>query len=77
MSKTHALGAAVFFAASAAWSQPAAPSAALKSYTHAREVLDRALAASGGAALLAVKDVARTGSGTAWNQGQSLRPSDA
>ena len=78
MSKTHALGAVVLFAASAAWSQPAAPppSAALKSYTHAREVLDRALAAGGGAALQAVKDVTRTGSGTAYNQGQSLRPSD-
>jgi len=78
MSKTHALGAAVLFVAAAAWSQPAAPpSAALKSYTHARDVLDRALAASGGAAALqAVKDVTRTGSGTAYNQGQSLRPGD-
>ena len=80
MSKTHAVGAVVLFtaAATAALSQPAAPppSAALKSYTHAREVLDRALAASGGAALQAVKDVARSGAGTAYNQGQSLRPSD-
>jgi glyoxylase-like metal-dependent hydrolase (beta-lactamase superfamily II) len=78
MSKTHALGAAVLLAAATAWSQSAAPppSAALKSYAHAREVLDRALAASGGAALQAVKDVTRTGAGTAYNQGQSLRPSD-
>jgi len=80
MSKPLAMAAAlVFTAATAARSQPAAapPSAALKSYTHAREVLDRALTASGGAAALqAVKDVTRTGSGTAYNQGQSLRPGD-
>lgn len=80
MSKPLAMAAAlVFTAATAARSQPAAApsSAALKSYTHAREVLDRALTASGGAAALqAVKDVTRTGSGTAYNQGQSLRPGD-
>jgi len=80
MSKTHALGALVLTAvATAALSQPAAPppSAALKSYAHAREVLDRALTAGGGAAALqAVKDVTRAGSGTAYNQGQSLRPGD-
>jgi glyoxylase-like metal-dependent hydrolase (beta-lactamase superfamily II) len=80
MSKPLAMAAALLFtAATAALSQPAAapPSAALKSYTHAREVLDRALTASGGAAALqAVKDVTRTGSGTAYNQGQSLRPGD-
>ncbi len=80
MSKPLAMAAAlVFTAATAARSQPApaSPSAALESYTHAREVLDRALAASGGAAALqAVKDVTRTGSGTAYNQGQSLRPGD-
>jgi hypothetical protein len=80
MSKPLAMAAAlVFTAATAARSQPAAapPSAALKSYTQAREVLDRALTASGGAAALqAVKDVTRTGSGTAYNQGQSLRPGD-
>ena len=80
MSKTQGVMAAAVFtiAATAAFSQaPAAPSAALKSYAHAREVLDRALAASGGvAALEAVKVVTRTGSGTAYNQGQSLRPSD-
>jgi len=80
MSKPLAMAAAlVFTAATAARSQPAAApsSAAFKSYTHAREVLDRALTASGGAAALqAVKDVTRTGSGTAYNQGQSLRPGD-
>jgi glyoxylase-like metal-dependent hydrolase (beta-lactamase superfamily II) len=69
----------VFTAATAARSQPAAapPSAALKSYTHAREVLDRALAASGGVtAVLAVKDVSRKGTAVAYNQGQSLKPMD-
>jgi glyoxylase-like metal-dependent hydrolase (beta-lactamase superfamily II) len=79
MSKTHVLGAVLVLAAAgtAALAQPAtSASAALKSYTRAREVLDRALAASGGAALQAVKDVTRTGNGTAYNQGQSLRPSD-
>lgn len=56
---------------------PAAPSAAVRSYTRAREILDRAVAASGGwAALQAVKDVTRKGSGTAFNQGQSLKPMD-
>jgi glyoxylase-like metal-dependent hydrolase (beta-lactamase superfamily II) len=81
MSKPLAIAAAalVFTVATAALSPPAVspPGAALKSYAHAREVLDRALAASGGsAALQAVKDVTRTGSGTAYNQGQSLRPGD-
>jgi len=50
----------------------------LRSYARAREVLDRAIAASGGlAALQAVKDVTRTGAGTAFNQGQSLKPMEA
>ena len=58
-------------------SQPAAaPSAALRSYARAREVLDRAIAAGGGSALQGVKDVSRKGSGTAFNQGQSLKPMD-
>jgi glyoxylase-like metal-dependent hydrolase (beta-lactamase superfamily II) len=84
MSKPLAVSAAVVAAVAATVSfaqTPPAPaasaSAALKSYARAREVLDRALKASGGPlALLAVKDVTRTGSGTAFNQGQSLRPSD-
>jgi hypothetical protein len=50
MSKPLAMAAAlVFTSGTAALSQLAAapPSAALESYTHAREVLDRALTASG------------------------------
>ncbi len=44
------------------------------SYRRGREVLEAALQAAGGAeALLAVKDVARKGSGTAFNQGQGLK----
>jgi len=46
-----------------------------KSFGSARQALDAAIAAHGGLdALRAVKDVQRTGSGTAYNQGQSLRP---
>jgi glyoxylase-like metal-dependent hydrolase (beta-lactamase superfamily II) len=55
---------------------PALPSVSVKSHARARAVLDRALAAGGGAALWAVKDVTRTGSGTVFNQGQSLKPTD-
>jgi glyoxylase-like metal-dependent hydrolase (beta-lactamase superfamily II) len=56
---------------------PPGGSAALRSYARAREVLDHALAASGGAAALqAIKDVTRSGGGTAYNQGQSLKPMD-
>jgi glyoxylase-like metal-dependent hydrolase (beta-lactamase superfamily II) len=54
------------------------PTTALKSYTRARQVLDKAIEAAGGwTALQAVKDVTRKGSGTAFNQGQSLKPMDA
>jgi glyoxylase-like metal-dependent hydrolase (beta-lactamase superfamily II) len=53
-----------------------APGAAARSYARAREVVDRAIETSGGPALLGVKTVTRKGSGTAYNQGQSLRPSD-
>src|SRR5262245_38493887 len=57
--------------------QPAGTGAALQSYQHARQVLDRALAAAGGtAAVMAVKDVSRKGTAMAYNQGQSLRPMD-
>jgi hypothetical protein len=46
-----------------------------QSYRMAREVLDAALLAAGGAdALRAVKDVARVGGGTVFNLGQSLEP---
>ena len=65
--------------AGAVQAQPAADrsgGAAFASYARARAVLDRAIQASGGAALSAVKDVSRTGTATAYNQGQSLRPSD-
>ena len=48
-----------------------------KSFEQARGVLDTALKAAGGIdALRAVKDVTRTGKGTAFNQGQSLKPDD-
>jgi glyoxylase-like metal-dependent hydrolase (beta-lactamase superfamily II) len=48
-----------------------------KSFEQARGVLDTALKAAGGAdALRAVKDVTRVGKGTAFNQGQSLKPDD-
>jgi glyoxylase-like metal-dependent hydrolase (beta-lactamase superfamily II) len=70
-----ALAATASLAQAPAATAPAA-SAGLKSYARAREVLDRALKAGGGAALQGVKDVTRTGSGTAYNQGQSLRPTE-
>ncbi|HMG22925.1 MAG TPA: hypothetical protein VK607_16435, partial [Kofleriaceae bacterium] len=59
-------------AAPAVRAQPAEVSQ--KSFGAARPALDAAIAAHGGVdALRAVKDVQRTGSGTAYNQGQSLR----
>jgi glyoxylase-like metal-dependent hydrolase (beta-lactamase superfamily II) len=46
-----------------------------KSFQQARAALDAALKAAGGTdALRAVKDLARTGKGTAFSQGQSLKP---
>ena len=60
-------------AASTTAAQPA--SASQKAYAPARQALDGAIAAHGGLeALRAIKDIQRTGSGTAYNQGQSLRP---
>jgi glyoxylase-like metal-dependent hydrolase (beta-lactamase superfamily II) len=54
---------------------PGAQTVTQRSALQAREVLDAAIAAAGGLeALRAVKDVSRTGKGTAFNQGQSLRP---
>jgi len=51
------------------------PTTTEQSYRQAREVLDAALQAAGGAdALRAVKDVSRVGRGTVFNQGQSLKP---
>ena len=75
------LAAALAGAASLALAQAPAPAdrpggAAHASYARARAVLDRALEASGGAALSSVKDVSRKGTATAYNQGQSLRPAD-
>lgn len=53
----------------------AQPSASQKAFTPARQALDAAIAAHGGLdAMRAIKDVQRTGNGTAYNQGQSLRP---
>ena len=50
------------------------PSASEKSYREARKVLDAGIEAMGGLqALRSVKDVSRTGTGTAYNQGQSLK----
>jgi len=50
-------------------------SASEKSYREARKVLDAGIQAVGGLqALREVKDVTRNGSGTAYNQGQSLKP---
>jgi glyoxylase-like metal-dependent hydrolase (beta-lactamase superfamily II) len=61
--------------ATGALAQPPARSASEKSYARAREVLDAALAAAGGReALQSIRDVTRTGKGTAYNQGQSLVP---
>lgn len=51
------------------------PSASQKAFGPARQALDGAIAAHGGLeALKAIKDIQRTGNGTAYNQGQSLRP---
>src|SRR5262245_33335672 len=72
-----ALALALAGLAASADTPPAATSAALQSYQHARQVLDRALAAAGGsAAVMAVKDVSRKEAAVAYNQGQSLRPMD-
>ena len=55
------------------WAQVAPPSVSQSSYDEARKVLDAALQAAGGAAALqAVKDVTRKGTGTIFAQGQSL-----
>ena len=60
-------------AAHTATAQPA--NASERAFAPARQALDGAIAAHGGLeALRAIKDVQRTGSGTAYNQGQSLRP---
>ncbi|TMQ05488.1 MAG: hypothetical protein E6J91_40385 [Deltaproteobacteria bacterium] len=60
-------------AAREAAAQPA--TASQRAFTSARQALDAAIAAHGGLdALKAIKDVQRTGSGTAYNQGQSLKP---
>jgi glyoxylase-like metal-dependent hydrolase (beta-lactamase superfamily II) len=57
----------------AAHAQPAEVSQ--RAFASARQALDAAIAAHGGLdALRAIKDVQRTGNGTAWNQGQSLVP---
>jgi len=60
-------------AAHTATAQPAAVSQ--RAFASARQALDGAIAAHGGLEpLRAIKDVQRAGSGTAYNQGQSLRP---
>jgi glyoxylase-like metal-dependent hydrolase (beta-lactamase superfamily II) len=60
-------------AAHTAHAQPAEVSQ--RTFASARQALDAAITAHGGLdALRAVKDVQRTGNGTAYNQGQSLRP---
>jgi len=51
------------------------PSASQKAFAPARQALDGAIAAHGGLeALKSIKDIQRTAAGTAYNQGQSLRP---
>ena len=60
-------------AAHTATAQPATVSQ--RAFAPARQALDAAIAAHGGLeALQAIKDVQRTGNGTTYNQGQSLRP---
>jgi glyoxylase-like metal-dependent hydrolase (beta-lactamase superfamily II) len=60
-------------AARTGYAQPA--DASQRSFASARQALDAAITAHGGLdALRAVKDVQRTANGTAWNQGQSLKP---
>jgi glyoxylase-like metal-dependent hydrolase (beta-lactamase superfamily II) len=60
-------------AAHTAIAQPA--NASQRAFASARQALDQAIAAHGGLeALRAIKDIQRTGNGTAYNQGQSLRP---
>ena len=62
-------------AGGAATAQSSAKSASETSYAKARQVLDAAIEAAGGrAALQSIKDVSREGTGTAFNQGQSLTP---
>jgi glyoxylase-like metal-dependent hydrolase (beta-lactamase superfamily II) len=65
--------AALLAAAHPAFAQT--PSASQKAFGPARQALDQAIAAHGGLdALKAIKDIQRTATGTAFNQGQSLRP---
>jgi glyoxylase-like metal-dependent hydrolase (beta-lactamase superfamily II) len=62
-------------AANTAAAQPAAATTSQKAFAPARKELDAAITAHGGLdAMRAIKDLQRTGSGTAFNQGQSLRP---
>jgi glyoxylase-like metal-dependent hydrolase (beta-lactamase superfamily II) len=73
--RAHLVMTVVAGLAAAAVASPAAQTVTQRSQQQARQVLDAALAAAGGAdALRAVKDVARTGRGTIFNQGQSLKP---
>ena len=68
-------GVALLGSAGAVAGAPPPPSASEASYAKARSVLDGAIQAAGGpAALSAIRDVSREGSGTAFNQGQSLIP---
>jgi len=69
------LGLTLLIAAPAAAAGASETTASLQSYARARQVLDRALQAAGGAsALQAVKNISRKGIGTAYNIGQSLEP---
>lgn len=65
----------VFLGVTIAAAQPATRSATETSYARARPVLDKAITAMGGLeALQSIRDVSRDGTGTAYNQGQSLVP---
>jgi glyoxylase-like metal-dependent hydrolase (beta-lactamase superfamily II) len=67
--------AAALLPAAASTTAAQTASVSQKVYAPARQALDGAIAAHGGLeALRAIKDIQRTGSGTAYNQGQSLRP---
>lgn len=67
------LAALLPIAAHTARAQPA--STTQQAFATARQALDAAIAAHGGLeALQAIRDVSRTGNGTAYNQGQSLKP---
>lgn len=74
-SSVLAAAVAATLAAPSAFAQPSAKSLSERSFAQAHEVLQAAMAAAGGReALRGVRDVTRKGTGTVYNQGQSLVP---